>query len=173
MSQASNIANTQIEQYIKDGEHIKSRGAYIKYENAFKYIYVSCVHKWCIKRTPEIQNIALYINNVMIKPSSTTKDHFIYDFGVLRKKWFDLLGNTPAENDLLAVEDLCMYNQLRAVEHYELAPKDLLFSSIFVKDIEIFFVPQFKSTVKPNQIPAHIEMEEYYLVSDIHKKTYN
>ena len=165
-------ANTEIEQYIQAGEHIKSRGAYIKYENEWKYIYMSCVHKWCVKRIPEIQNIDLYINGVMIKPSSTTAEHFIYDFGVLRKKWFDLLGSTPAENDLLAVEDLCMYNQLRAVEHYNKAPKELLNSSMFVKDVEIFFKPQFKSSLKQHQIPLHLEIDEYYLVSDIHKTTY-
>jgi hypothetical protein len=151
---------------------IKSHTIYVKQENNWKYIFIKLIRKWEIKRLPDLVDVKIKINNIMVKPSSKTDTHFIFDFPKLREKWFNLIGNTPAECDLIALEDACMYNQLVAINHYKFLPKDLLQGTLFADgEFTIVYEPEWKNRTKPSA--NKLEVIETYCVSDIHKTTYN
>ena len=153
-------------------DFIKSRKMYIKAENSWKYINLGLLTKWEVERVPNLVDVRLMINDVVVKASSKTDTHVIFDFAVLRNKWFELLGNTSEECRLIALEDACMYAQLKAIEHYTKTPKEILRGSIFAdgQELTIYIVPLWKSRV--DKVPNKLAMDEYYVVSDVHKDTY-
>lgn len=150
--------------------HVDVRTTYAKKENEWKYVNTSLVRKWQVKREANLINLGIKINNVLIRPSSKTETHFVFDFGALRKKWFELLGETSYECDLMALEDACMYAQLSAITHFSKTPKELLRTSLFTDGMTIVFVPEWKARTTNN--PTRLEVQETFCISDIHKQTY-
>lgn len=146
------------------------RVAFSKAENDWKYINMGLINRWEIRRVPDLKTVQVKINDITIEPSSTTDTHIIYDFGKLRKQWFELIGNTPAECNLIALEDACFYAQLKALNHYSKHPnKEELRECVFTPELTIFIKPVWDYSPKP---PTIIEIDEYYVTSDIHKETY-
>ena len=147
------------------------RAAFSKRENDWKYINVGLINRWEIQRTPALASVEVKINDVVIKPSSITDSHFIYDFEVLRKQWYDLVGNDKEECNLIALEDACFYAQLQAINHYgKYTTQEELRKSVFTADLVIYIRP---SWVR-GQVPQdRVEIDEYYLTSDVHEETYN
>ena len=146
----------------------KERNVNIKQENDWKYINVGLVHRWEFPRKANV-TYTVTINNIKIDPSSTTDDLFIYDFAELRKQWFDMLGNTSRECDLLALEDACYYSQLQALNHYaKNTSNETLRKCIFTNELTIFVKPQWSNDVKEKRI----EFNEFYVPSDVHVDTY-
>ena len=150
--------------------NVKTRSTFVRLDTNWKYVNVGMVCNWKVLKVPNLVKIAVKINEVLVYPSEVTDDHFIFDFGSLRKSWFEMLGNTSRECDLLALEDACMYAQLTALHHYSQSPKDVLRGSIFTEDMSIFFVPEWKPRTKDH--PNKLEIVEEHVVSDIHKQTY-
>jgi hypothetical protein len=153
-------------------EHMKTRITYAKQENNWKYINVSLIKKWKIKRVPNLTDITVLINCVKIKCSSKNDDYFIFDFPKLRADWFELMGESERECDLIALEEACMYNQLCAINHFSQVPKELMKGTLFTDQLMIFIIPQWKERTHPSQHANKLEIEEIYFVSDIHKETY-
>lgn len=149
----------------------KQRNVSIKEENQWKYINVGLVTRWDIKRHDSLDSVTVSINDVVIEPSSITDTHFVYDFEVLRKQWFELLGNTTRECDLIAVEDACYYSQLQALNHYgKTSRNEDLRRSIFTADLTIFMRPVWLKHAQTR--PSIIDAVEHYLTSDVHAETY-
>lgn len=153
-------------------EHTLERITYAKLENLWKHINVGLIKQWKVERVPNLVDIYVIINGVKVKPSSKTEQHFIFNFPILREKWLDLMGNTTAECDLMALEDACMYAQLQALEHYKKVPKEVMRGSIFTKDLNINWIPLWKSRTKNDEI-TKIMITEQYIISDIHRDTYS
>jgi hypothetical protein len=157
-----------------DNPHTRQRTIWVKAENYFKYVNIALIRKWKIERNiPNVIDVQISINRVLIKPSEKTDQHFIFDFPTLRSRWFDLLGNTTTECDLLALEDLCMLKQLEAIGHYAQVPKEMLRGSLFTNELEIVFVPIMKERTRGIPKNTKLEVIEEYFISDIHKKTYS
>jgi hypothetical protein len=150
--------------------NIKSRSTWIRKENNWKYNNVSMVQKWKVLKVSNLVQMAVKINDIMVYPSNITDNHFEFDFSDLRKKWFELLGETTRECDLLALEDACMYAQLQSLHFYAKTPKQILQSSIFTDGMTILFVPEWKP--RTNNNPTKLEILEDYIVSDVHKDVY-
>jgi hypothetical protein len=74
---------------------------------------------------------------------------------------------TEEENNYIRLEQTFMYNSLSAMSHYKNIPLDILNDAIFSEDLEIRFIVEIK-----NQ-PLTIEVNETYIVSDVHRETYN
>ena len=156
---------------VQTQTRLKTRTSYVKAENRYKYINKSLVRKWVIDRktNPSLHKLYLSINGVKLKPSLEDDTKFVFDFPEMRNKWFELLGNTPRENQLLALEDACMFSQLKAVEHFSTVSKQEFRGNLFPnEDLVIYFEP----ILNRNQYPKHIEFEETYVISDVHFETY-
>jgi len=167
----SSSSATSLESRETDNPHIRARTIFIKEQNAWKYINVSLIRKWKILRTTNLIDLTVKINDVIVKPSEKTDTHFIFNFPELRARWFDLLGVTSAECDLLALEEACMFGQLAALSHYAQVPKQDMKGSLFTQDLTIIFVPEWKSRTR--QHASMLECEEEYFISDIHNQTYS
>lgn len=151
--------------------HTKIRTFWCKQENSWKYINIACVCKWTIKRVANLVGITVLINKTPVRCSSKTDQEFVFDFGLLREKWFDSPGTTPYECALVVLEDACMCAQLKALHHFAQAPRELLEHSIFTEQLEIYIIPEWKPRTSGH--PDKLEIDEEYIVSDIHKNTYN
>ena len=114
-----------------------------------------------------LKKICLCINNVDILPTSETAYHYVFDVKILREYNRDVFGFTEEEHELIRLETTFVYNSLKAISHYKNASTDLLSNSIFSDELEIYF------KVACSTIPAFITVEEEYVISDIHKETYN
>ena len=147
-----------------------TRSFWIKRENDWKYINICLLTKWEIVRVPNLVNIFVNINDVVVYPSSKTDTHFIFDFAVLREKWFGFLGNTSFECDCIALEDACMDNQLKALNHYSSTSNSILRQCLFTQDLVIYITPDWKP--RTTNHPEKLEVIETYIISDIHKTTY-
>jgi hypothetical protein len=150
--------------------HTKIRTFWCKQENSWKYINVACVCKWTIKRVANLVGITVLINKTPVRCSSKSDQEFVFDFSTLREKWFDSPGTTPYECALVVLEDACMCAQLKALHHFSQAPRELLERSIFTEQLEIFIIPEWKPRTTGH--PDKLEIDEEYIVSDIHKNTY-
>lgn len=149
-------------------EDIKQRAYWVKAENDWKYINIAMVARWEVVRISNLVNIEIKINDITIKPSSKTDTHFIFDFAKLRSDWFDLMGNTPVECDLLALENACFEAQMKGYTHYSSTDKKILRGCLFTPELIIYFVPQWKPRTQNH--PHRLEMTEHYIVSNIHKE---
>jgi len=114
-----------------------------------------------------LKKICLCINNVDIIPTSETAEHYVFDVKILREYNRDVFGFTEEEHELIRLETTFVYNSLKAISHYRNSSTDLLSNSIFSDELEIYFKVACSTT------PAFITVEEEYVVSDIHKETYN
>ncbi len=153
-------------------DHTLERITYAKLENLWKHINVGLIKQWKVERLPNLINIFVIVNGVRVYPSSKTDQYFIFNFPTLREKWFDLLGNTTAECDLMALEDACMYAQLQAIEHYKKTPKEVMKGCLFTQDLTINWMPEWKSRTKNDNVNK-IMIVEQYIISDIHRDTYS
>ena len=158
-----------IEEKTED-PNIKRRRTWVKYENSWKYINVCMIRDWKIKRVPNLTDLQVSINGVSIKPSSKNDQYFVFNFPTLRAKWFELLGQTSIECDLIALEDACMYNQLAAIGQYSQVPKASMKGSLFTNELNIVFQPVWKTRSK--QHASKLEVIEEYYISDVHRNTY-
>ena len=70
------------------------------------------------------------------------------------------------ENNLIRLEQTFVYNSLSSMSHYKNIPVSTLDNAIFSEDLEIKF-----KLDGPLQ-PSAIDVTETYIVSDIHKETY-
>jgi len=166
--------DVDVTQVPTDNPHVRQRTIWIKAENLFRYINVSLIRRWKVLRSiPSIIDVTVHINGVAVKPSEKTDKYWIFDFPTLRSRWFDLLGNTSSECDLLALEELCMYKQLVAIGHYGQVPKELLKGALFTDDLTIVFIPQLKERAKQLPSSTKLEVIEEYFISDVHKSTYS
>jgi hypothetical protein len=159
------------EQTTETKTRIKTRTSYVKAENRYKYINKSLVRRWEIDRkvNPSLHKCYISINGVKLKPSFEDDTKFVFDFPQLRNKWFELIGNTSREVQLLSLEDACMYSQLKALEHFATVKKEEFRGNLFPnEDLVIYFEP----VLNRNQYPKHIEINETYVISDIHFEKY-
>ena len=151
----------------EEKNHFDTRTTYVKLENGWKYIHQAMVRKWSVLKDPSISKCTIQINGVDVRPSKETDKEWIFTFPLLRKKWFDLLGCTSNECDLLSLEDACMSAQLQGMNHYQSSPLESIRGCLFTPQLTIVFMPQLKKGAK--EIPKRIEIVEQYLISDIHK----
>lgn len=154
-----------------DDPNIKRRRTWVKLENSWKYINICMIRDWKVKRVPNLIDLTVSINDVMIKPSSKTDQYFVFHFPTLRAKWFELLGQTPAECDMIALEDACMYNQLVSIGQYSKVPKASMKGSLFTSELTIFFAPVWKT--RSRQLASKLEVIEEYFISDVHRERYS
>jgi hypothetical protein len=112
-------------------------------------------------------DIQLYINGVNIKPTSQTNKWIIFDVESIRNHCRDVLGETVEENDLYRLENTFVYNSLKAMSYYTSLSHDILSKTIFSDELEIYFKVSSKYQI------GSIDVTEEYVVSDIHKETYN
>jgi len=70
------------------------------------------------------------------------------------------------ENNYIRLEQTFMYNSLSAMSHYKNISLDVLNDAIFSEDLGILFIVETKNP------PLTIEVCETYIVSDIHRDTY-
>jgi len=152
-----------------DDADIRRRSIYIRAENKWKYTNLALVSMWQIPKSQVVnaQKMRININGVLIKPSSETPTHYIYDFAKLRAKWMDLLGMTEGECDLVALEEALTYNQLSAMKHYTLTRTQLR-GAVFSQELDICWAIEWKPRAP---IPKQFEVIEDYYISDIHKTT--
>lgn len=116
---------------------------------------------------PKHSEIILCINGVDIKPTSETRNLAVFDVSKIRSHCREVFGETPEENDLYRLETTFVYNSLKAMSHYTKVSTDLLANSIFSDELEIYF-----KVICKHSIPS-IDVQEDYVVSDVHKATYN
>lgn len=116
---------------------------------------------------PKHSEILLYINGVELKPTSETRNLVIFDVLKIREHCREVLGETVEENELYRLETTFVYNSLKAMSHYSKISTELLANSIFSDDLEIYF-----KVISKHSIPS-IDVQEDYVVSDIHNSTYN
>ncbi len=152
----------------EENNHLDTRTTYVKLENGWKYIHQAMVRKWTVHKLPSISKCTININGVEVRPGKETDAAWIFTFPLLRKKWFDYLGLTSNECDLLALEDACMAAQLQGMNHYQETPLDEIRGCLFTPPLTIVFMPQLKKGAK--DVPTRIEITEQYIVSDVHKK---
>ena len=144
------------------------RTTYVKLENKWKYIHQAMVKKWTIpSKSQNLASLTLNINGVEVRPSKVTDSSFVFDWKALRSKWFDLLGMTSNECDLMALEDACEYAQLEGMNHYTLTPVEEIRGCLFTPSLTIVFNPVFKPG---KEMTIRLEVTEEYLISDVHKK---
>ena len=150
---------------------VRQRQIYIRAENQGKYTNLALVRKWSVPKLPNMIGVTICVNNVNVhmRPSKETPTAYEFDFRVLRPKWADLLGMTPGECDLVALEELLTVNQLTAMQHYKLVSLKKLRGAVFTKDLDLVFHFDYKPRTV---VPARVEVVEEYYVSDIHKQTY-
>jgi hypothetical protein len=111
--------------------------------------------------------ISLSINGIKFSSTNDTNKYVIFDTAAIRNSCRDVLGMTEEENNYIRLEQTFMYNSLSAMSHYKNIPLDILNDAIFSEDLEIRFIVEIK-----NQ-PLTIEVNETYIVSDVHRETYN
>ena len=111
------------------------------------------------------------MNGVEIQPTSKTNDYFEFNFRTIRDRWFNCLGMTELECKLITLEDTCMVGQLEAKHSYDI-PTELAKGCIFSKYFEIFIIPVWKPRTRESTEVTRIEVEEEYVVSNIHKEKY-
>jgi hypothetical protein len=116
-----------------------------------------------IKRSRELRKVSIVINSVELQPSHTTETHFIFDFKVIREKCRNSEGETPEENDLIALEQALVYNQLVAIRYYTIVPVENFKNSVFTSALQIGFKPTFyvaKTHRNENTKDRFVEVEE-------------
>jgi len=143
------------------------RTNFVKRDANYRYLAQALISKWKIPRYPSIDKLLIYINNVEVRPSSTTDTHFIFDWKKLRNKWFDLLGMTPNECDLMALEDALEAAQLTCFEHYSNTPLEDIRGCLFTPQLHILFKPVWK---RGKPLVTEIEIEETYVLSDVRRE---
>lgn len=111
--------------------------------------------------------ISLSINGIKFPHTTVTNKYVIFDSAAIRNSCREVLGMTEEENNYIRLEQTFMYNSLSAMSHYKNIPLDILDNSIFSEDLEIRFIVDIKNP------PSTIEVNETYIVSDIHRETYN
>jgi hypothetical protein len=152
-------------------EHTKIRKVYIRRENEWKYINISYFLEWRVKRCNNMMGCTALFNGLEVKWSSKTDTHFIFDFRKIREIWFDYLGMTETECKYIQLEDMCMAGQLEAMGHYSI-PIDLANGCIFSTWFTLYIIPIWKPRTKEVTDVKVIEVEEEYVVSNIHKTTH-
>lgn len=110
--------------------------------------------------------VHLVINGVKFSYTKSTNKFYVFDIAVIRNICRDSLGMTEEENNLIRLENTFGYNSLSAMSHYKTIPIDTLNNSIFSEDLEIRFELEGKN------LPQTIEVVETYIVSDVHRETY-
>lgn len=146
-----------------------TRTTYVKLENKWKYIHQALVKKWVInKKDNAIANLVVNINGIDVRPSKVTDTEIIFNFKTLRAKWLELLGQTPTECDLMALEDECEVAQLQAMSHYDETPLDVIRGCLFTPSFTIHFLPEY--TKKGKDVQPRIEVQETYIISDAQKQ---
>lgn len=146
------------------------RNFWCKQENGWKYINIGLISKLEIIKIDNLIDVHVKINDVWVHPSSATDTHFVFDFEVLRKSWFECLGNTSNECDLIALETACMEAQLKALNHYATTPTKELRKCLFTQDLTVYITPEWRPKTKDHA--DKLEVLETYYMSDVHKKTY-
>lgn len=116
---------------------------------------------------PKHSDIIICINGVDIRPTSETRNLAVFDVSKIRGHCREVFGETPEENDLYRLETTFVYNSLKAMSHYSKVSTELLSNSIFSDELEINFKVICKYPVQS------IDVQEDYIVSDVHKATYN
>ena len=110
--------------------------------------------------------ISLSINGVKFSSTKDTNKYIIFDTKEIRNSCRDVLGMTEEENNYIRLEQTFMYNSLSAMSHYKNISLDVLNDAIFSEDLGILFIVETKNP------PLTIEVCETYIVSDIHRDTY-
>jgi hypothetical protein len=110
--------------------------------------------------------ISIIINGVKFPYSKKTNAFVIFDVADIRNACRDALGMNEEENNLIRLEQTFVYNSLSSMSHYKNIPVSTLDNAIFSEDLEIKF-----KLDGPLQ-PSAIDVTETYIVSDIHKETY-
>lgn len=110
--------------------------------------------------------ISIIINGVKFPYSKKTNAFVIFDVADIRNACRDALGMNEEENNLIRLEQTFVYNSLSSMSHYKNIPVNTLDNAIFSEDLEIKF-----KLDGPLQ-PSAIDVTETYIVSDIHKETY-
>jgi len=121
----------------------------------------------CLK-VKKIKNVTVYliINDVKFTHTNETNKFYIFDVKRIREMCREAVGLTDEENDLIRIEATFVYNSFVAMTHYKNAVGNTLADSIFSDDLEIRF-----EVVSKNP-PSTIDVTETYVVSDVHKQTY-
>jgi hypothetical protein len=110
--------------------------------------------------------ISLSINGIKFSSTKDTNKYIIFDTKEIRNSCRDVLGMTEEENNYIRLEQTFMYNSLSAMSHYKNISLDVLNDAIFSEDLGILFIVETKNP------PLTIEVCETYIVSDIHRDTY-
>ena len=158
--------------------NVKSRLTYVKAENDWKYINIALVKQWKVKRTAALDSVQLKINDILVDPTTTTDEFYEYDLGLMRKEWFELLGYSERECDLLALERAFHESSIKAIPHFSETPSETLRQCIFTQELTIFFLPTFKRSKRSGKVATGEEAKmitivEQCCVSDVHLKTYS
>lgn len=148
-------------------EHTKVRKIYIRKENNWKYINISFFLEWRIRRQPNMIGCKVIFNGIEVKCTNKTDTYYEYNFKKIREKWFDCLGMTELECQLIALEDICMVGQLESKKDFTI-PIDLAKGCIYSKNLMIYILPEWKARTTDHS--TILEVEEEYVVSDIHKQ---
>uniref|UniRef100_A0A6C0HDV6 Uncharacterized protein n=1 Tax=viral metagenome TaxID=1070528 RepID=A0A6C0HDV6_9ZZZZ len=110
--------------------------------------------------------ISIIINGITFSSTKDTNKYIIFDTTDIRNHCREVLGLTEEENNYIRLEQTFMYNSLNALSHYKNISLDILDNAIFSEDLEIRFIVEIKNP------PLTIEVCETYIVSDIHRDTY-
>jgi hypothetical protein len=122
----------------------------------------------CLK-VKKIKNVIvrIIINGVTFSHTNETNKFLVFDAEKIRQLCKESLGFDEYENDLIRLEETFKYNSLSAMAHYKSYPIDILNKTIFSDELEIRF------DVSSKNLPSNIEVTELYVVSDIHRQTYD
>jgi hypothetical protein len=154
-------------------ELLNIRDTRVYAEKKFKYTNNSLFTQLKVKRPNlsnkknKISNIKLVINDVEIKPTTTTDNFWIWDVYTIRNDIRDLFPETDEEVLLKRLETTLVYNGLRAIQFYNGLTHDELSNSIFSLELDIYF------NFTAINSPKYLDIIETYLQSDIRKECDN
>jgi hypothetical protein len=130
--------------------------------NEFKFRNVCLLKGLKIKKTREIRNVTMIVNDIEITPTKTNANNFIFDIENMRNHMREVLGLDEQEHNLIRLETTFVYNDLQAMSFYKNIDHKKLKNFLFVnEELKITF------KVSAARFPDYLDVEEEYIISDL------
>lgn len=134
-------------------------------EHKYTYTNVGLISYLTVKRQKSIYSIHLIINGIGIPPTRVSESDYEWGFYEIRQHFRNTIPMTSEEEEQRRLETTFVYGGLQAIGYYSGLTDDDLESTIFTKDLGIYFNIESKSPVK------YLEVSEVYRISDVHKRS--
>jgi len=132
----------------------------VKLEEGYRYKNVCLLQNLKVKKHKSFKLVTMLINGVVITPTEVTKTDYIFDMAQVRKANREIVfPEDQNEQNRIRLENMFVYNGLKAISFYPNPTNEVLQNSIFTMELEIMFKVQ---STKP---PKHLEIEEVVYTS--------